>query len=111
MDSYIGASPPRDGRDWDCQCARCGSSMQRMSCSDCEDGFVDHDCGEDCCCCADPEPNVVCGTCGGECGWWECLSGYGWCMAHPRPGREQVEPGTPEWYPLEPPAEARVDNL
>jgi hypothetical protein len=33
------------------------------------EGFSDHDCGEDCCCCAFPEDNVVCDICEGEGGW------------------------------------------
>jgi hypothetical protein len=31
--------------------------------------LVDHDCGEDCCCCADPQPNVLCDICDGAGGW------------------------------------------
>jgi hypothetical protein len=27
-DSYFGDGPPADGRDWYCQCARCGSSCR-----------------------------------------------------------------------------------
>lgn len=39
-------------------------------CWDCQgERFVDHDCGEDCCVCLDPEPNVLCDTCMGEGGW------------------------------------------
>lgn len=30
------------------------------------DGYSCHDCGEDCCCCADPMPNVKCDICNGE---------------------------------------------
>jgi hypothetical protein len=30
------------------------------------EGFSHHDCGEDCCCCANPEPNVKCDICNGE---------------------------------------------
>ena len=30
------------------------------------EGFSSHDCGEDTCCCADPEPNVRCHVCNGE---------------------------------------------
>lgn len=32
-------------------------------------GYTGHDCGEDCCCCADPEDNVICEICDGEGGW------------------------------------------
>lgn len=33
------------------------------------DGIDGHDCGEDCCCCAEPEDNVTCSICDGEGGW------------------------------------------
>ena len=29
-------------------------------------GYSDHDCGEDCCACLEPEDNVVCNWCGGK---------------------------------------------
>ena len=42
----------------------------RVSCYNCEDGLTgDHDCGEDCCACLDPEPNVLCDVCDGK-GYW-----------------------------------------
>lgn len=90
--------PPNDGREWDCQCARCGSSAGRVDCESCDDGYVDHDCGEDCCCCLDPEPNVVCDCCHGTTGWYACLSSEDWCEAHPIAGRESVERGAIEWF-------------
>lgn len=40
-------------------CAHCG-----------ETGFSGHDCGEDTCCCLDPEENVECFICQGMKGWW-----------------------------------------
>jgi len=33
------------------------------------EGFSGHDCGEDTCCCLDPEDDVVCDICKGEGGW------------------------------------------
>lgn len=37
---------------------------------DCDDcggtGYVGHDCGEDTCCCLNPEDNILCDTCGGR---------------------------------------------
>lgn len=33
------------------------------------EGFTHHDCGEDTCCCLEPEDNVICDTCMGMCGW------------------------------------------
>lgn len=96
---HIADHPPRDGRDWNCQCARCGSSCGWMECEECdEDGFVDHECGEDCCACEFPEPNVVCDICGGHGGWRSCLSSSEFCNANPVPGREKIARGTIEWY-------------
>ena len=47
-----------------------GSDDEWVECWNCGgDGYADHDCGEDCCCCADPEPNVVCHVCHGKGGW------------------------------------------
>ena len=93
---YIGL---RDGREWDCQCGRCGSSLDFDECEVCGgEGYDDHDCGEDSCCCAFPENNVRCEACAGRGAWPRCASGYEWCRAHPRPGCESIEPSTPEWY-------------
>jgi len=50
----------------------CGTELEWKECYNCEDGFSDHDCGEDCCCCLDPEPNVTCDICEGEGGWMAC---------------------------------------
>lgn len=33
------------------------------------EGLIEHDCGEDTCCCIDPELNVECDTCEGNGGW------------------------------------------
>ena len=46
-----------DGTAWR-RCWNCGG-----------EGFSSHDCGEDTCCCIDPEDNVVCDVCGGKGGW------------------------------------------
>lgn len=46
-----------DGSEW-IDCWNCGG-----------EGYSYHDCGEDTCCCLDPEDNVVCDVCGGEGGW------------------------------------------
>jgi hypothetical protein len=50
----------------------CGTELAWKDCYNCEDGFSDHDCGEDCCCCLHPEPNVTCDICEGEGGWMAC---------------------------------------
>lgn len=54
-------------------CDVCGCELERERCDDCGgDGYWGHDCGEDVCCCLDPEDNEPCETCGGEGGWWYC---------------------------------------
>jgi hypothetical protein len=56
-------------------CPHCDSPMDWEECGLCDDeGFVGHDCGEDVCCCLDPEPNERCGQCGGKGGWWLCVN-------------------------------------
>lgn len=81
----------RDDYD-DCQCARCGSSVEHVCCYNCGgDGYSHHDCGEDCCCCLYPEDNVVCDICRGRGGWWRCLSTPEYCEANPMPGRERIK--------------------
>lgn len=38
-----------------------------MDCPDCEgSGLCGHDCGEDTCCCLNPEDNLSCAKCGGS---------------------------------------------
>lgn len=56
-------------------CPICGAELEWVDCYeiDCDDGFY-HDCGEDCCCCAEPEPDTHCETCRGAGGWWECTA-------------------------------------
>jgi hypothetical protein len=50
----------------------CGTELEWRDCYNCEDGYSDHDCGEDCCCCRNPEPNVECDICDGDSGWLAC---------------------------------------
>jgi hypothetical protein len=102
-DRVIAAFPPQDGREWECQCARCGSSATFEECEACGgEGLRGHDCGDDTCCCLRPEENQTCGDCGGVEGWWCCLSSRDWCEAHPIPGREKTERGEIEWFPWGP---------
>src|SRR5262245_30853557 len=55
-------------------CQHCGQELDYEECDQCEDGFSDHDCGEDTCCCLDPEPNVRCEQCGGKGFWFFCTN-------------------------------------
>lgn len=98
VERLVGPFPPGDGREWECHCARCGSSADYERCDHCEDGFDGHDCGEDCCCCLEPEENVVCQICEGHAGWYWCLSSPEFCEANPLPGRERIERGQIEWF-------------
>ena len=53
-------------------CPDCGEELDYERCDQCEDGYSYHDCGEDCCACLRPEPNVTCDLCAGEGGWHIC---------------------------------------
>ena len=96
--THIGQCP-RNGKYYENQCARCGSSLMFEHCDDCGgEGVSGHDCGEDTCCCADPDDNMDCDWCEGEGGHWRCLSSSDWCQSHPIEGRETVASGIPEWF-------------
>lgn len=47
------------------QCPNCNAETYERRCG-CEGGYRGHDCGEDCCACRDPEPNVRCDACDGH---------------------------------------------
>lgn len=56
-------------------CKKCGSTVYWEKCPNCDDyGYSHHDCGEDTCCCLNPENNVPCDWCDGKGGWYKCLS-------------------------------------
>lgn len=102
--TIIGDFPPQDGREWEPQCARCGSSCGFDECENCGgEGTDGHDCGEDCCMCRYPEDNVRCDCCLGKGGWWSCLSTEKWCKDNPRVGRENHNRGMIEWYTFDEP--------
>lgn len=94
--------PHRDGREWDCQCARCGSSLDWIQCSWCGgDGTTaSGELYEEDPMWYDPDDVLPCHQCGGEASWPVCLSGDEWCNAHPMAGREYVESGTAEWWAM-----------
>ena len=56
-------------------CEGCGCcEMTRRACWQCGgDGVYGHDCGEDTCCCLDPEDDDPCEVCDGEGGWDVCI--------------------------------------
>lgn len=79
----------------DCQCARCGSSCDRIECHDCGgEGYYQEE--EDF-----ETETVVCQTCRGRGGWMWCLSSPEFCSANPVEGREAVERGKIEWFTIE----------
>ena len=53
-------------------CPHCERPMEWRDCGNCEEGFSQHDCGDDTCCCLDPEDNVICDVCEGAGGWTHC---------------------------------------
>jgi hypothetical protein len=101
----IAEHPPAEmyqsGLEIDCQCARCGSSVDSELCQYCEDGFNGHDCGDDTCCCLHPEENVLCDICRGYGVIHHCLSSAEWCQANPLLGREDIDRGQIEWFTVE----------
>ena len=90
-DNVIQPLPPHDGRDWDCQCARCGSSCDSHGCETCgNDGWVWE---ED-----DEERLRECPECLGNPVIYRCLSSREWCEANPVEGRENMPRGKIEWF-------------
>ena len=59
-------------------CKECGNEKFWRDCYNCEDGYSYHDCGEDCCCCLNPEPNITCDICKGDDGWYQCSHCHPW---------------------------------
>lgn len=56
-----------------CPVCKCCSYFPEI-CDQCGgDGVADHDCGEDCCVCAEPEDNVPCDRCDGRGAFPKCI--------------------------------------
>jgi hypothetical protein len=102
--ALFGDSPPRDGREYDCQCARCGSSVEWEQCGACggEGITAPGELYEQDPLWYDPDDYQNCHQCDGDASWGICCSGAEWCEAHPLPGREAVKRGTIEWFPVSP---------
>jgi hypothetical protein len=96
-ETFFGEHPPRDGKSYDCCCARCGGSCEWQECEewDCEDGYREEDYGDDF---VSDMQVVVCDTCRGYGGWNQCGNSAKWCEENPIPGRENVKRGTLEWF-------------
>lgn len=99
--NHIGERPTNEmyesGLEIDCQCARCGSSCELVRCTECEDGYIEEDYGDD----VVPDfVTVACQNCHGYSGWNVCGSSRQWCEANPLPGRESVKRGKLEWFTI-----------
>lgn len=92
--TVVAPRPPSDGQEWECQCARCGSSCDWESCCECDDGYeFDYDNEY-------PAEHTKCHDCNGYGGWWTCLSSSEFCNGNPVEGREQVKRGQIEWFTI-----------
>lgn len=98
----ISLFPPSDGRNWECQCARCGSSADFETCIECDgDGWIDYrdgwyeddDDADD-----DREGDSMCPGCSSHGGQYRCLSSAEFCQNNPIPGRETIKRGSIEWF-------------
>lgn len=99
-DTFIGPNHPNDDRRWDCQCARCGSSLVWEECSACggEGMTAPGQLYEEDPLWYDPDDTKPCHQCGGEASFPCCISSPDWCEAHPIVGREGIARSTPEWF-------------
>lgn len=102
-DTVIGLRHPEDGRNWECQCARCGSSMDFAECSACggEGVTAPGELYEQDPLWYDEDDFQKCSACDGMGGDWYCISSPEWCEAHPIAGREGTMRHTPEWFVVE----------
>jgi hypothetical protein len=83
-------------RDRFCQRCKC-CSTDWEDCYNCVDGYSDHDCGDDTCCCLNPKDNVRCDICDGEGGWVVCIGG---CDEQGNHSREAASSGSPNATPV-----------
>lgn len=99
-ETFIGNNPPNDGFEYDCQCARCGSSLAWEPCSACggEGITAPGELYEQDPLWYSPDDYHHCHQCGGEASFPICMSGFDWCLFNPNPGRIEIEPHTPEWF-------------
>lgn len=92
--SIIAEVPPDDGREWDCQCARCGSSADHQECTACGgEGYVEEQ---------DDEIGDIeyyrCDVCDGHGSWHSCMSSEAYCVGNPIDGRSYIRRGKIEWF-------------
>jgi hypothetical protein len=85
------------------QCARCGSSVTRVSCEECggEGSTAPGELYEQDPLWYDEDDADPCSVCGGTGGWTVCLSDAAWCEANPLPGHEGIKRGEIDEYGIE----------
>lgn len=95
-----GQEPTRCDCETDHQCARCGSSADRVLCESCDgDGRTrPGQLYEEDPLWYDEDDTEACRDCRGAGGWWACSSTDEWCETHPLPGREDVASGDVEAF-------------
>lgn len=100
LHQVVGHDHPNDGRQWECQCARCGSSLAWESCNVCGgEGITGPgELHEEDPLWYDPDDYEPCSQCGGVAAWPVCLSTPEWCEANALPGRTGMKCSTPEWF-------------
>lgn len=90
--------PFNDGREEECQCARCGASTDQVDCDRCHgEGWYEGDRFG-----WDEGEFITCEECHGRGFFQVCGNDYEWCEAHPMSGRENMKRGLIEWFELAP---------
>lgn len=98
--TQIGGRQPDHYRDWECQCARCGSTLDFEPCTRCGgQGYLENGQDED----GQWEDDDRCEECLGRATFPVCMSGDEYCQANPIKGRESIQRNTPEWFTFDPP--------
>lgn len=112
INKAIGERPPNDGRWYDANCARCGSSTTSQECDSCGGQGVTVDLADEFSFC-ELEPNKsICQSCGGLGRFYICDRQRLECEAMPIAGREQYARGVIEWISSAPPfRKPNIDKL
>ncbi len=98
--TIIADNPPSDGKQYDCQCARCGSSVDFEPCGACGgDGQTQPgELYEEDPLWYDMDSTAPCHQCGGQGSFGGCMSSPEYCESHPLPGREAIKRDSIEWF-------------
>lgn len=100
LTTIIAERPPNDGAEWDCQCARCGRSVEWIECEACGgEGITGPgELYEEDPLWYDMNDTGPCRQCNGEASWPVCMSTESYCQNNPIPGREDIKRGRVEWF-------------